>query len=890
MFSDPGQYSISVQVRDSQSQTFSSTSVTVLNQIISDPDSNGSGNYSKSSQLACDVNTGTVWSVNPDNNTVTAISAEHSETTGEYEVGDTPKGVALSSSGEVWVINRGSDSVTVLNQSGDIVSTIDLTYGSAPWGIAMSNDGLTAYLSLYGSGEIAAVDTRSYSILNRTQVGSTPAALALSPDGSKLLATRFISGENWGEIYQLNTSDMSLQGTIRLIKDYGADDFQNGRGVPNYLAAVTFSPDGERAFVVGKKDNTDRSPILWRRINANTDLDDDNTVRTVMATIDMRPELGEDQYDLRLDFDNAESPSGVQISPNGEYLFVSLQGNNSVVALDVINHRVGELANITAHLTTELAPQGLCFDDTNKKLFVKNFLSRSVTSLDMEAFIENGNNNPASSHINTVSNERLDDAVLRGKQIFYNASDERMSAEGYIACSTCHVDGGHDGRTWDFTGRGEGLRNTTTLLGKGGNRFGNLHWSANFDEIHDFENDIRNAFLGAGFLSDSEFEDTSDTLGLPKEGLDDDLDALATYVGSLGKHSIPRSPHRSSNGVLTAQGAIGQDLFIAQNCHSCHTGSAFTDGQLHNVGSTRAYSGGRLNGELPGIKTPTLLGVFASAPYMHDGSAKTITDVFTTVGGDIYQAEDASLSAGAPVMGHEYLRESNGASIRAQNGNLLTFNGIDGGAGGTSFIRFRYAGVESQNDRVVNIQVNNTNYSKQLEYTPPLDWRRGNHAESSAVEVSLNPGTNNTIVMSYPGGEPGYFITIDDLTVSTSNHVEQADAHTRVNTLSTSNKASLVQYILQLDGTDAPEDNESLGIVSIGADPEPNEPAPEPPAVTPQPDPAPEPPVDTPTPDPATESIQPNSGGLFPENGGGSTSIYLVLLLAGALGKRRFNR
>jgi len=242
---------------------------------------------------------------------------------------------------------------------------------------------------------------------------------------------------------------MSLQGTIRLIKDYGADDFQSGRGVPNYLASVTFSPDGGRAFVVGKKDNTDRSPILWRNINVNNDLDDDNTVRTVLATIDMRPELGEDLYDLRLDFDNAESPSGVQTSPNGEYLFVSLQGNNSVIALNMINHRAGRLANIRAHLGTEFAPQGLCFDNTNKKLFVKNFLSRSVTSLDMEAFIDNGNNNPATHHINTVRDEELSNIELRGKQIFYNASDKRMSAEGYMACSTCHVDGGHDGRTWD---------------------------------------------------------------------------------------------------------------------------------------------------------------------------------------------------------------------------------------------------------------------------------------------------------------------------------------------------------------------------------------------------------------------------------------------------------
>ena len=72
-----------------------------------------------------------------------------------------------------------------------------------------------------------------------------------------------------------------------------------------------------------------------------------------------------------------------------------------------------------------------------------------------------------------------------------------------MSCATCHLDGGHDGRVWDFTGRGEGLRNTATLHGRGGTAHGNVHWTANFDEIQDFENDMRGAFGGSGFLSDA---------------------------------------------------------------------------------------------------------------------------------------------------------------------------------------------------------------------------------------------------------------------------------------------------------------------------------------------------------------------------------------------------
>lgn len=71
---------------------------------------------------------------------------------------------------------------------------------------------------------------------------------------------------------------------------------------------------------------------------------------------------------------------------------------------------------------------------------------------------------------------------MRGRQVFYNSADPRMTSP-YRTCATCHLDGGHDGRTWDFGGRGEGLRNTTTLRGQAGHTRAPVHWTGNFDEI-----------------------------------------------------------------------------------------------------------------------------------------------------------------------------------------------------------------------------------------------------------------------------------------------------------------------------------------------------------------------------------------------------------------------
>jgi len=173
-----------------------------------------------------------------------------------------------------------------------------------------------------------------------------------------------------------------------------------------------------------------------------------------------------------------------------------------------------------------------------------------------------------------------------------------MSSEGYISCASCHIEGGSDGRVWDFTQRSEGLRNTTELRGRSGMGHGRVHWSGNFDEIQDFENDIRNFFSGTGFMSDDDFAATEDPLGVTtKAGLSDDLDDLAAYVTSLDNTHLPRSPYREDDGSLSADAEFGRQVYSAMNCALCHGGEELTDSNLdllHALGTLRTTSGERL--------------------------------------------------------------------------------------------------------------------------------------------------------------------------------------------------------------------------------------------------------------------------------------------------------
>jgi len=214
---------------------------------------------------------------------------------------------------------------------------------------------------------------------------------------------------------------------------------------------------------------------------------------------------------------------------------------------------------------------------------------------------------------------------LLGKQLFYDAKDPRLARDGYLSCATCHNDGDQDGRVWDFTGLGEGLRNTISLRGRAGLAQGKLHWTGNFDEVQDFEGPIRKLAGGVGLLSDSDFTATQDPLGPPKAGLSADLDALAAYVSSLA--TVTPSPYRHADGSLSSSAQVGQSLFNS-NCKQCHGGSSFTDspsGLLHDVGTIKPSSGQRLFAPLTGLDTPTLRDAWNTAPYLHDGSALTLT-------------------------------------------------------------------------------------------------------------------------------------------------------------------------------------------------------------------------------------------------------------------------
>jgi YVTN family beta-propeller protein len=591
----------------------------------------------RSSDLIYDEARDRVYVANQDNDSVTAIDTLELTNLGETSVLREPVALALSAHDELWVLHREAHSISVLDPENlELEREIPLPYASQPIGLVFSPKGDVAYVTLMATGELLMLDPASGEIVTRADVGPSPRGVSVSGDGKSVFVTRFISGDEHGEVLRLDGTSLAVAHRYELLPDTELEDTdQQGRGLPNYLFSVGLSPDGDFAWIPGKKDNMFRGLL-----RDGIALSADNTVRPMIALLDLA--AGAERRDLRIDLDDRNLPTDVEFTPLGDYAFVSVSGSALVEVRDAYTGGF-----VTALKEAGIAPRGLALTAENR-VFVNGSLSRSVVVYDVDAIVKSVDfTTQRIAEIPTVGSELLESEVLSGKQLFFNSSDVRMSAQGYLSCASCHLDGDQDGRVWDFGSVGEGLRNTVSLLGRRGTGHGNLNWTGNQDEIQDAENNIRNLFGGTGFMSEAAFTNgtVGTLLGDPKVGLSAELDAIAAYVDSLDHHAP--SPYRNEDGTLTKAGLSGRRIFRRLGCDFCHSGADRTDSarqRLHDVGTATESSGTRLSEPLFGFDAPTLNGVWQTAPYLHDGSAPTLRDVLTTANPDELHGAISELS------------------------------------------------------------------------------------------------------------------------------------------------------------------------------------------------------------------------------------------------------
>lgn len=630
-YAAPGHYPVTVLAQDDGGVA----SASFVHAVYTAPTA---GRPQSSSPLLLDEARGLVITANTDNGTVTLVDTQTLAKLSELEVFDDPVALALAPDGLLWVLHRETYAVLIIDLDQRLaVDFFRLPYASMPAGLVFSPDG-DAYVTLTALGDVLRIDGQTHEISSQVHVAPSLRGITISGDSASLWVTRFLSQGDHGEVYRLDTDTLETSARYDLMEDTTTEDSDvQGRGLPNYLFSVTVSPDGKRAWVPAKKDNMPRGLV-----RDGLDLTQDSAVRPLVSTLDL--ELDQEILSERIDLDDRNLPVQLTMTPLGDWAFISVFGSNLIDVRDAFDGSF-----LTALRADSLLGPVASVFTTDQRLFTLAELGRSLVVFDVaDLLLGIDQATRVVAEIPLVAEEKVPSDVLLGEQIFSNAEDKRMASEGYLSCASCHFDGSEDGLVWDFTGRGEGLRNTTSLLGRRGVGHGPVHWSGNFDEIQDFENPIRTHQAGLGFMSPEDFAvgSRSDPLGDAKAGVSPELDALAAYVTSLDR--IPPSPWRNSDGTLTADGAAGRELFLDLGCDDCHSGPDFTDSalnNLHDVGTLTELSGGRLGEELVGIDTPTLLGVWQTPPYLHDGSAPTLQDVLITRNPDGLHGDTASLSA-----------------------------------------------------------------------------------------------------------------------------------------------------------------------------------------------------------------------------------------------------
>jgi large repetitive protein len=600
-FDRPGLFTVRLQARSASGDVASATRRLRVQAV------NAAGASVASSSIVVDAAARRVLAVNPDHGSLAVFDADGRSRLAIHDACADPRSVAVDGAGRRWVACRGDDRLVALDAGGAIVRTLPTGRGSEPTALLFDAAGSTGYAAL-GSGDVLRFDPASAGETARITLGYPVHALALA--GSTLYAARMQSADDAGTVARIDVASFTALAPVALPLDTTtADSGSAGRGLPNYIGALAVAPDQSRVWYAGKKDN------LLRGLRPDRDqpaLTFETSIRTLIGTLDA--DDASERVSERHDIDDSTLPLALA-APGGVPLFVALAGNDRVVALDPWQ------GVAVAEAAAGAAPRGLAVDPANGTLWVRNDLGRSVGVFDIAALLADGT--PQIAPIITlpsVASEVLPAEVLAGKRLFYAAHDTRIGADGYLACASCHLDGGSDGRVWDFFQRGEGLRRTTTLAGRAGH--GPLHWSANFDEMQDFEHDLREAFGGTGLMSDAQFFAGSrhHPLGDAKAGLSPELDALAAYVNSLDR--VGRSPFRQADGSLGTAAAQGRTVFASLGCAGCHGGHAFTDsiaGRLHDVGTLGTLSGDRLGADLPGIDTPTLRGLWKESRFGHDG-------------------------------------------------------------------------------------------------------------------------------------------------------------------------------------------------------------------------------------------------------------------------------
>jgi len=568
-----------------------------------------------------------------------------------------PCDLAFRPDGQQLAVSDFTARVVVLVEvaASKVVSQIPVE--GRPAGLAWYPDGSRLLVAEHGASAVAEIDPASGKAVRRLKVGLRPSGLALVPERRLLLvansesnsvsAVDLESGTEKARIGVLReplflavTPSLALVGNllpeerpgdmgqaaavslIDLEKLVRIEDVRLPPGSTN-VRQLAVGPGGRWAYV---------AHTVGRTMVPTTQLERGWVNTNALSVIDLEGRKHHATVLLDHLMEGAADPWGLAASRDGRELWISLAGVHQVARVNLAglhelmegklpdNHRLAQATPGTesiwlrikrdpkerADLVNDLAalasadlirrtplggkgPRGIDLAGDGKTLAVALYYSGAVVLLEAETGKVKGRIE--------LEPHREPDLARTGEAIFHDAT---YCFQHWLSCSTCHPNARVDGMSWDLLNDGMGNpKNTRSLL-----------WSHKTPPTMSLGvRETMEEATKAGFVH-IQFHQ-------PEEAT---LRAVEAYLRSLEPEP---SPHRVAGGELSPAARKGQALFESPEtgCSKCHPAPLYTDLKTYDVGTRGALD------RTAEFDTPTIIELYRTGPYLHDGSAATLREV-----------------------------------------------------------------------------------------------------------------------------------------------------------------------------------------------------------------------------------------------------------------------
>jgi YVTN family beta-propeller protein len=517
-----------------------------------------------------------------------------------------PLGLALSSDGmRLYVTCAAPSSVVAVIDTRSARVTAQIPAGHTAMAPVLSPDGRTLFVCNRFNNDISVIDLQARRELARIPVAREPVAAAITPCGNHLLVANHIHA---------GRADVDFVGATVSVIDTASRSVAKEIILPNgssLLRGIAISPDGRHAAV---------SQLLARFHLPTTQIERGWINSNGISLIDLETmELIETVLLDNID-SGAGNPWAVEWTRDGRFLCVTHAGTHEVSVVDAgamfeklerrrsaqfagpvqgyrspgaggvaVRDDLSFISGIRQRI--KLAgngPRALAISGTT--VYVANYFSDGLSIIDLDR--------PMSAESVSLGGPVELSIVRRGEMHFNDAS---LSFQGWQSCASCHSsDGRVDGLNWDNLNDGIGNpKNVRSLL-----LSHQTPPSMALGVRESAEVAVRAGIRNSLFTVQPE----------------EVAEAMDEYLKAL--KPIP-SPHLV-NGQLSPAALRGKELFMSSEvgCAECHRPDLFTNLKSYDVGTT-----GPFDKPTDRFDTPTLVEVWLTAPYLHDGSAVTVREV-----------------------------------------------------------------------------------------------------------------------------------------------------------------------------------------------------------------------------------------------------------------------